>query len=256
MVHCSPTMASPEEDTRKAEIVPAKRQRTEGTEPCASTPRFLSSYRLHMAEALEWAAIARAGVEPGARMQVRWTLGDGDDAEDVWWSCTITGAGDPQPDGRPTWRLLYDANPADGFDAEERDVTFAGALPGAVFDMGEGEALDCRREPVEEEDVGAEGDGDDIAATSVDEYFRVFTSVLTASPSFAQLSADRQRAFAECVQRSRPHFEREFSALARERGSGATVTGADIRGRVLPRVMPEVQAAFREVTAAAAGGGQ
>ncbi|KAG8467649.1 hypothetical protein KFE25_006701 [Diacronema lutheri] len=92
--------------------------------------------------------------------------------------------------------------------------------------------------------AAASGD-DDIAATSIDEFFGKFVAGLTGGKAFGGLCAARKAAFAECVQRSRPHFEAELHRLAADRGYGTTVTAEDITGVILPRVLPRVVAEFK-----------
>lgn len=94
--------------------------------------------------------------------------------------------------------------------------------------------------------------GADIAANSIEQFFELFVRALTGGDVFRRLPAAKQTVFASCVQRSRPHFERELEALARERGYGTTVTARDITETVLPNVMPSVLAAFKQLGAGAA----
>jgi hypothetical protein len=91
---------------------------------------------------------------------------------------------------------------------------------------------------------------DDIAATSIDDFFLKFVQSLMGGRLFGTLSAAQRATFAECVQRSRPHFETELNQLAADRGYGTTVTADDITHVILPKVMPHVVAEFKAVGAA------
>lgn len=137
----------------------AKRQRTgdDTPPPCV---RFSSSFGTYMAASLHASVVREAGISPGSRIQVLWTLEEEEGrAEDVWWSCTVLGEGAPLADGRSTWRLRYDAAPDLGFEAEdERDVCFVRPArgdavliedtraDGVVVDVVEHEAMPWRRE--------------------------------------------------------------------------------------------------------------
>jgi hypothetical protein len=91
----------------------------------------------------------------------------------------------------------------------------------------------------------------DVRSGSFDAFFGQFVSQLTAGRLFKSLPAAKQAAFAECVQRSRPHFERELNALIAERGYGTVLSADDVREVILPRVMPRVKEAFQAAAARA-----
>lgn len=92
---------------------------------------------------------------------------------------------------------------------------------------------------------GAPACDEEIAATSIEGFFSKFVAALMHGKAFSGLSAARKAAFAECVQRSRPHFEAELHNLASDRGYGTTVTAEDITQFILPRVLPQVVSEFK-----------
>mmetsp|Transcript_38789 Transcript_38789/g.89749 ORF Transcript_38789/g.89749 Transcript_38789/m.89749 type:complete len:187 (-) Transcript_38789:215-775(-) len=91
---------------------------------------------------------------------------------------------------------------------------------------------------------------EEIVANSIDDFFAKFVQALMSGQVFNSLSADRKVAFAECVQRSRPHFESELNKLVFARGYGITVTALDITTVILPAVMPHVTSEFRRLASA------
>jgi len=88
----------------------------------------------------------------------------------------------------------------------------------------------------------------DIAATNFDGFFDLAVRAITSGKQFNMLDAAKQAQFAECVQQSRPHFERELRELAHERGFGTTVTAGDIQA-ILPKILPRVVEDFRKLAA-------
>ena len=124
---------------------------------------------------------------------------------------------------------------ADGtYDVLYEDRTLEESVPSDVIEVVE---MDAR---VAEQ--LAAGEAEEMAASSVDEFFEAFVSALTAGPAFARLTAEQQAIASDKVRGMRPHFEAELTALREKRGWGAVVTGADIH-EMLPRVMARGKAA-------------
>jgi hypothetical protein len=169
--------------------------------------------------------LLEAGVlQPGTAVKANYQGGDKAFAGQVY-AVRYDSSDDGSPP-RVVYDILYDDRAEGGRVLEE----------GVPADLVQPTGAPVR--PLDEPDL-------DVRSGSFDAFFGAFVSQLTAGRLFKSLPADKQATFAECVQRSRPHFERELNALIAERGHGTVLSADDVREVILPRVMPRVKQEFQ-----------